>query len=432
MRRHVWSITFCLIILSLLSLFNILSLSIQADGTLSITDLFIKQLIFIAVGWGIYILLARSNYTLLKFPQFSILLYIVTIALLLATILWGPVINNTQRWLIFGEFQFQPSELAKITIILFTASIFTFRKRFNDLILMLFSLLALIPIVVIVYLQPHGSMSLIMILIWVVSLFSIMRHQLRNSLLIAVILTGILGVLNIFLGQITLAIIFLSALTAISIFIYYARSHWKKLLLVSVVVGLVLGVLVSVSWNSLLRDYQKERITAFFSPVETSQDVGFNVDQSRVAIGSGRIFGKGWGFGTQSKLQFLPEYQTDFVFAAFSEEFGLVGSFALISIYGFLVYYTLIHAFKNRGREFEYIFLTGVSIKIFLELFINIGTNTGMIPATGIPLPLMSVGGTSIIFFFFSLGLVQSIIASNFSDYKETEVYSVDNDEGLI
>jgi len=432
MRRHVWSITFCLIILSLLSLFNILSLSIQADGTLSITDLFIKQLIFIAVGWGIYILLARSNYTLLKFPQFSILLYIVTIALLLATILWGPVINNTQRWLIFGEFQFQPSELAKITIILFTASIFTFRKRFNDLILMLFSLLALIPIVVIVYLQPHGSMSLIMILIWVVSLFSIMRHQLRNSLLIAVILTGILGVLNIFLGQITLAIIFLSALTAISIFIYYARSHWKKLLLVSVVVGLVLGVLVSVSWNSLLRDYQKERITAFFSPVETSQDVGFNVDQSRVAIGSGRIFGKGWGFGTQSKLQFLPEYQTDFVFAAFSEEFGLIGSFTLIILYATIIFTTLFYALKSINMNFEFVVLTGIAIKIFLEISINIGTNTGVIPATGIPLPLMSIGGTSILFFFFSLGIVQSIVSNNMETYRDVEYSRVDNDDSLI
>ncbi len=430
--KHVWLITFCLVILSVLSIFNILSLSIQADGSIELTDLFVKHLAFISVGWVVYILILRSDYSLLKYKQFNILLYILTIGLLLATIIWGPVINNTQRWLVFGEFQFQPSEFAKLTVIFFTGYLFTLRYKINESILLLFSFLLLVPILAIIYMQPHGSMSLIIFLIWSLLVLSIMKNQLCNFLLLATIFSSATGVLTLFLGSYNYALLSFSALTVILIFTYYAREHWRKILFVSLVIGLLLGFFVSITWNSILLDYQKERINAFFNPVETSQDLGFNVDQSRVAIGSGKIFGKGWGFGTQSKLQFLPEYETDFVFAAFSEELGLVGSFSLIILYTVLIFTILHHALKNLGMNFEFIILTGISIKLFLEVFINIGTNTGLIPATGIPLPLMSVGGTSILFFFFSLGIVQSIISKNIENHTNVEYSCVDNDEGLI
>ena len=430
--KHVWPITFCLIILSIFSLFNVLSLSIQPDGTLEISDLFIKHLLFITVGWILYIFLSKVNYSIIKFYQFNILFYLLTLGLLLATIFWGPVINNTQRWLVFGEFQFQPSEMAKLTVIIFTGYLFSLRGKVNEMILFLISLALLLPILLIVYIQPHGSMSIILFLLWGMLIFSIMKNQVRNLLMLLVIITSVAGLVLFFEGSSNYALISSAVLVTIVVFVYYARENWRKLLLTSMVVGLVLGSLASVTWNSLLLDYQKERINAFFDPVETSQDLGFNVDQSRVAIGSGRVFGKGWGFGTQSKLQFLPEYQTDFIFAAFSEEFGLVGSFTLILVYITIIFTTLYYVLKSLSMNFEFVVLTGIAIKIFLEVFINIGTNTGIVPATGIPLPLMSIGGTSILFFFFSLGLVQSIITNNAENYRDVQYSHVDNDEGLI
>ncbi len=430
--KHVWVITFSLIILTIFSVSNVLSLSIQPDGSIELSDLFVRHLIYILIGWSGYILLSKIDYSVIKYYQFNIFFYIITLLLLISTIIWGPVINNTQRWLVFGDFQFQPSEMAKLTIILFTGCLFAFRNKVNENLLMFASFLLLVPILFVVYIQPHGSMSLIMVLIWVLLLFAVMKHQLRNFLLLTTTISASASILTLYFANYTYMAIFFGLLIVILVFTYYAREKWRKILFVALAVGLVIGTLVSISWNSILLDYQKERIDAFFNPVETSQDFGFNVDQSRVAIGSGRILGKGWGFGTQSKLQFLPEHKTDFVFATFSEEFGLVGSFAMITLYATIIYTILFYAVKSKNLEFEFVVLTGIAIKIFLEVFINIGTNTGVIPATGIPLPLMSIGGTSIMFFFFSLGLFQSIIAGNNQKYQEEEYPDVDNTDRLI
>ncbi len=430
--RHVWAITLCLLALSLVSIVNIFSFCVQTDGSIELNDAFIKHIIFIILGWIVYIFLSRVDYSILKYKQFNILFYLLTLGLLLATIFWAPIINNTQRWLLFGDFQFQPSEMAKLSMILFTGSLFTLRNRINEQLLLLLSFLLLIPMLIIIYLQPHGSMSVIILLTWAILVFSIMRNQFRNFLFLLIILSSAGGILLFQLQEIVYAAILGSFFLVAFVFTYYARENWRKMLIFACSIGVFLGVFLAITWSSLLLDYQKERISAFFNPVETSQDLGFNVDQSRVAIGSGRLFGKGWGLGTQSKLQFLPEHQTDFIFASFSEEFGLVGSFALMILYSSLIFLTLFYALKSSAMDFEFVVLTGVAIKVFLEVFVNIGTNTGVIPATGIPLPLMSIGGTSILFFFFSLGLVQSIISNNVENYREIKYSHVDNDEVLI
>ncbi len=430
--RHFWPLTFCLIALSVFSLINILSLSVQIDGSIELTDLFLKHLIFVLIGWGVYIFFSRVDYSILKFIQTNFIFYALTFFLLLATLFWGPVINNTQRWLVFGEFQFQPSEMAKLVVILFTGSLFTLKNRLNDVTLLFLSFLILASLLVVIYLQPHGSMSIIILLTWGILVVTIMKNQLRNLLFLLIIFSAVTTVLTFIFQEYLYLTISLSVLIVVSVFIFYARESWRKMLMFTGIIGICIGLLMAVTWNSLLLDYQKERINAFFNPAETSQDLGFNVDQSRVAIGSGQLFGKGWGLGTQSKLQFLPEYQTDFIFASFSEEFGLVGSFALIGLYSALIFTTLFFAFKSHSMDFEFVVLTGIAIKLFLEVFVNIGTNTGVIPATGIPLPLMSIGGTSILFFFFSLGLVQSIISNNVENYREVKYSHVDNDEVII
>ena len=178
----------------------------------------------------------------------------------------------------------------------------------------------------------------------------------------------------------------------------------------SVVVGILLGLSSLIMYKSVLREYQKDRIVAFLNPTENTGDIGFNVNQARIAIGSGQIWGKGFGNGTQSKRDFLPEHQTDFIYASFAEEFGLVGSLLLLFLYSVILIRGLVVSVDNSDDSFLSMILIGIIMKILLEIFINIGTNTGLIPATGIPLPLISAGGTITVMTLFALGVIQSII----------------------
>ena len=195
----------------------------------------------------------------------------------------------------------------------------------------------------------------------------------------------------------------------ITIFILYSKTNWKSLALVALCIGFLLGLFLNVSWESLLHDYQKDRIVAYFNPSETAENESFNVNQSKIAIGSGQLLGKGFGNGTQSKRNFLPEHQTDFIFASFAEEFGLLGGVFVLGLYGFLILYCFFLAINTMENTLYSLLCLGVGIKILLEVFINLGTNMGTIPATGIPLPLMSAGGTITMMTFACLGLVQNV-----------------------
>lgn len=179
--------------------------------------------------------------------------------------------------------------------------------------------------------------------------------------------------------------------------------------MLAVVVGITLGSISSVIWENILHDYQKERIEVFLDPSGKEDDMGFNVNQSRIAIGSGQIFGKGFGNGTQSKRDFLPEHETDFIFASYAEEFGLVGSMFLIFVYATLVLICIFKSIKTTDNKMFSLISLGIGLMILLQVFINIGTNLGTIPATGIPLPFMSVGGSSTIMTLLSLGIIQNI-----------------------
>ena len=139
----------------------------------------------------------------------------------------------------------------------------------------------------------------------------------------------------------------------LGVFGYYFRDNWKPIIIGSIIVGLILGSLSVVLYKKVLRDYQRNRIEAFLNPSETSKDIGFNVDQARIAIGSGQIWGKGFGNGTQSKRDFLPEHQTDFIYASFAEEFGLSGTLFLLSLYGILLVKILIISIDNANNSFS-------------------------------------------------------------------------------
>jgi len=207
------------------------------------------------------------------------------------------------------------------------------------------------------------------------------------------------------------------------IFILYSKTNWKILSIIFLVIGVVLGLFLYKYQGTLLKDYQSNRIEAFLDQNDKSN---FNVNQSKIAIGSGQIFGKGFGNGTQSKRNFLPEHQTDFIFASFAEEFGLVGCILVLGLYGFLILHCFMTAINTIHKPMVSLIAVGIGIKILLELFINLGTDTGTIPATGIPLPLMSAGGTITIMTLLCLGIIQNISINHGNVHRERSEEIID------
>lgn len=339
----------------------------------------------------------------------------MTIILLALTLMIGPEINGTRRWLYIGGTQVQPSEIAKFAVIVITAGIFSMRGKLNELILFGITFLSVIAMVILIYLEPGGSMSLLTLTIWFLMTFLALSNPLRNTLLVLILgsVSGGFLVAAVTNNWVWYLMIILGIV--LTVFIMYSKTNWKPLAIGALVIGLLLGIFFTVSWDSLLHDYQKNRIIAFINPTEKTvlEDEGFNVNQSKIAIGSGQLFGKGFGNGTQSKRNFLPEHQTDFIFASFAEEFGLVGSVIVLGLHGSLIIYCFMTAINVIKNPLHSLICIGVGIKILLEVFINLGTNMGTIPATGIPLPLMSAGGTITIMTLVCLGLVQNIALKN-------------------
>lgn len=182
----------------------------------------------------------------------------------------------------------------------------------------------------------------------------------------------------------------------------------SKVLKTSLIIGLIFAIFSPLIWNLALHDYQKHRILNFIDPQSDPLGQGYNVIQSKIAIGSGGIWGKGYRKGTQGQLLFLPEKHTDFMFAATAEELGLAGSLLIIIAYFILIKTLFDKAFTLKQDRQLFLFTLGVAIQIWAQAFINIGMNLGLLPVTGIPLPFLSVGGSSLMALMFSLGIVFS------------------------
>ena len=161
-------------------------------------------------------------------------------------------------------------------------------------------------------------------------------------------------------------------------------------------------------WSFGFKEYQKDRIRNFVNPLADIHGAGYNAYQSTVAVGSGGLLGKGLGYGTQSRLKFLPEYQTDFIFAAFAEEWGFAGIVILFSLYGILIWRIIVQASRG-ATNFEILYGAGVAIFFIVHITINVGMNMHLLPVTGTPLPLMSYGGTHIFTEFLALGILMSM-----------------------
>ena len=402
-----------LLILSTIGIITLLSTTILPKGGFGNLEIVYKQILFVIFGFILFFLVSRVDLSYLKHWQTILLIYVPTLILLIITLLFAPTINFVKRWLVIGGIQIQPSEIAKLVVIIYTAVLMSKKDSFNEWLLFGISFLLTIPFVVLIYLEPDASMSLLILLIWFFVAFMGLTNPLRNTAVLLV-LSFVLG--GFLLGTITGSLgwyLLIIPGVILTIFVYYSKNSWRKAVVISLIVGVFLGMLTSVIWRGLLQDYQKDRIVAFLNPSETESDIGFNVNQARIAIGSGQLLGKGFGNGTQSKRDFLPEHQTDFIFASFAEEFGLVGSLFLIGLYGYLIVRCFLIAMDSSKEQFLSLLVLGIGIKLLFEVFINLGTNTGAIPATGIPLPLMSAGGSITIMTLLAFGLVQNIKREN-------------------
>ena len=324
------------------------------------TAYFIKQFYWILLGMSISLLVCSLDYHILE--DLSYWLYGFCVFLLVAVLILGRTSMGATRWLNLGFFHIQPSELMKIVIIV------TFARFFNNY-------------------QSAGGLTVREVLI-----------PLGMLLLPAALIMK-----QPDLGTATLVI-----LIALSM-VMYVGLRWS-----AIVTFVCVTIPLSwISWAFLLRPYQKNRILDFLNPERSRLGSGYHIIQSKIAVGSGGITGKGYIKGTQSQLRFLPEQHTDFAFSVFAEEWGFIGSLLLIILYLSLVLWGLNIA-RHCNDRLGGLLAVGVSAMLFWHIVINMGMVIGLFPVVGVPLPFFSYGGTSMITSMIGIGLLQSISMRRF------------------
>ncbi|MFA6273770.1 MAG: rod shape-determining protein RodA [Candidatus Paceibacterota bacterium] len=326
---------------------------VQAEGT---DNFFNKQIIWILISLAIFFIFTFIDFRFLKRTDVLVFLFLFLSGILIILFILGTVSHGAKSWFDFGSFSFQPADMMKLVLILILAKYFSRRHVEIAHIKHIFisGLYALIPFIL-VLLQPDFGSAMIIFFIW--------------------------------FGM-TLA-------SGIS----------KKHLLLVFAGGLFIFAIL---WMFAFAPYQKDRIANFLNPMSDIHGSGYNTIQSTIAVGSGQVLGKGLGFGTQSRLKFLPEYQSDFVFAAFAEEWGFIGSLTIFLLFCLVIWRILY--FASFGiSNFETLFAMGVAIFLMSHTLINIGMNLGLLPVTGITLPFMSYGGSHLVTEFACLGILMSM-----------------------
>jgi len=351
LKRLDWYLTGAILLLALM---GIISLAGSPEK-----HFFQQQILFLGIGLLLMILVSFFDWRALKENSFFIIsLYLAGIALLVGLFFFAPVIREVRRWYIIGPFSFDPVEYVKIVLIILLAKYFSIRHiemyKFSHVVLS--GLYTALPAAIVFFQPDFGSI--------------------------------------IILGSLWLGMIIFSGIKI-------------KHLLILFLIGLLL---FSLGWAFFLKDYQKARIVGFLEPRLDPQGINWSPIQARIAIGSGGLLGQGIGEGSQTRQGFLSEPETDFIFAAIAEEMGLVGVFVLFLLYLFIIWRTLIIAGEARDN-FSRLFCVGFIIILLAQAFVNIAMNQGLLPIVGLPLPLVSYGGSNLVFTLITVGIVQGIRA---------------------
>jgi rod shape determining protein RodA len=337
--------------------FGCLSLYSSSLGKGNFTN-FKKQLFFFATGILLFFFISSLDWRIFRENSFFILIiYFLFLLGLLALLFFAPQIRGIKKWFKIGIFSLDLIEFLKILILILLAKYFSVKhiEMYHVKHLLLSSFYIFLP-AVLAFFQPDLASILILVSLWI----------------------GILLLSGIKIRHLLVLFLFFILLFALG-------------------------------WQFFLREYQKERIIAFIAPqLVDPLGPGWSQLQSKIAIGSGGFFGKGLGKGSQTQYGFLPEPQTDFIFAAIAEEFGLLGVMILFFLF-LILFWRIINVAISARSNFPRLFVSGFSILLIVQIFIHVGMNIGILPIIGVPLPLISYGGSNLLTIFFGLGIVQSI-----------------------
>ena len=338
----------------LIGIFNLYSAT-HASSSAHMAGLYKIQL-----GWYFVSLVAGVIVSFIQpktMFRFAYAVYGANVLLLVLVLILGHIGMGAQRWLVLGPVRFQPSELMKLTVIIVLARWFTRNNPDQELglkeLIQPF-ILAIIPTLLIV-MQPDLGTGLLVLLIFLVMAF-------------------------------------------------YRKLKWKSIMILAVI-GVFSG---GIMYQFGLKDYQKRRISTFLNPESDLRGSGYNAIQSKIAIGSGKFLGKGFKKSSQASLNYLPENHTDFIFSIFNEEHGFFGSLFLIGLF-LILFYRFVWLASNVTRIFDSVVVIGVMAIFFWHTFVNMGMVMGLMPVVGLPLPLMSYGGSSLLTFGICCGVATSI-----------------------
>ena len=348
-----WLIIGAVSVLVIMGLISLYSVSIGTGDFLN----FKKQIIFSIISFVLLFVFSFFDWRVLRESPFLILIfYFICILALAGLILFIPPTRGIKGWYKIGPVSIDPIEFTKIVLVIILAKYFSTRhiEMYQTKHIILSGFYVFLP-AFLIFLQPNLGSALTIFAVWI----------------------GILIISGIKI------------------------KHFLILCFCGFLV-LILG------WSFLLKNYQKERIVSFLNPQVDPRGMSWNINQSKIAIGSGGIFGKGIGKGIQTQYGFLPASQTDFIFAAIAEEMGLVGVGIVLSLFGLLVVRIFQVAFAAQ-TNFQRLFASGLAIILASQVFINIGMNLGLLPIIGIPLPFVSYGGSGLTSFFIGLGILQSV-----------------------
>tara|TARA_B100001248_G_C27399150_1_gene468464 strand:- start:43 stop:1152 length:1110 start_codon:yes stop_codon:yes gene_type:complete len=354
LKRFDINFTLLILAITVIGLINVYSATYNSEQD-SLSRTFIAQSIWLLAGWLIFLVMSFIDYKFLQ--KIAMPFWLLNIVMLVLIFFKGKKIYGATRWLDLGFFNYQPSETAKIAIILLLA---THLQKKDAL-------------------QGLGFKDLITPFLFAIPPFLLIVKQ------------PDLGT-----GMMLLAI-------TVSMVLF---MKIKKGPLITAIAAVVIAL--PVAWSFALKPYQKERVMTFLDPSRDPRGSGYNSIQSKIAVGSGESFGKGFLKGTQAQFDFLPERHTDFIFSVLSEEHGFTG--AILLLFLFLVLFVLCLRIASNARDkFGTLLVIGFSSYIFWHMFVNVGMVIGLLPIVGVPLPLVSYGGTGMLSIMFGLGVISSV-----------------------